>query len=302
MNRLMDCTFENKKKKKKKIEDGLPASHGGHSQLSYGTFPHGSPMCAVTIGLYHTDFFFLLLYRLVIWYALLTPFFCCPSTLPELDSNSPRVCKPYLIARSHIEPHIAPYYETYGAPYVDTVRPYARTFNEKIYNPTATFTKRNYRAYGAAHVEKGISYIQNQWGEIVTPHIHSLQNSLSRTYESSIEPHYMRVATHVTPYYRTSVAHFDNVCQSYIVPFYTQSNPVIVKAYSSTYDIVVNTIYPCSKKMWSYLAAFINETLLPGVARLYCENVEPQLLRIGEKLASYREGRKLGAVGEESET
>ncbi|PGH36123.1 hypothetical protein GX50_00978 [[Emmonsia] crescens] len=240
--------------------------------------------------------------RLVIWYALLTPFFCCPSTLPELDSNSPRVCKPYLIARSHIEPHIAPYYETYGAPYVDTVRPYARTFNEKIYNPTATFTKRNYRAYGAAHVEKGISYIQNQWGEIVTPHIHSLQNSLSRTYESSIEPHYMRVATHVTPYYRTSVAHFDNVCQSYIVPFYTQSNPVIVKAYSSTYDIVVNTIYPCSKKMWSYLAAFINETLLPGVARLYCENVEPQLLRIGEKLASYREGRKLGAVGEESET
>ncbi|OAX79914.1 hypothetical protein ACJ72_05764 [Emergomyces africanus] len=240
--------------------------------------------------------------RLVIWYALLTPFFYCPSALQDLDSNSPRVCKPYLIARSHIEPHVTPYYDAYGAPYVDTVRPYARAFNEKIYSPAASFANRNYRAYGAAYIEKGVSYIQNQCDEIVTPHIHSLQISLNRVYESSIQPHYIRVATVVTPYYRTTVAHVDKVRQSYIIPFYSQSKPVIVQAYSSTYDIVVNTIYPYSKKTWSYLMTFISETLLPGVARLYCENVEPQLLRIGEKLASYREGQKLGAVGEECET
>lgn len=207
-----------------------------------------------------------------------------------------------MIARSHIEPHISPYYETYGAPYVDNVRPYARTFNEQIYIPTADFTKRNYRAYGAPHIEKSASYIRNQWEGIVTPHIHSLQTSLTGAYQSSIEPHYAHIASVVTPYYWTAVARLDNVRQSYIAPFYTKTKPVIVKTCSSTYDIVVNTIYPFSKRAWSYLVTFVNETFLPRIARVYGENVEPQLLRIGEKLASYREGRKLGAVGEETET
>ncbi|PGH08951.1 hypothetical protein GX51_01008 [Blastomyces parvus] len=239
--------------------------------------------------------------RLAIWYALLTPLLYCPSTLPELDTTSPTVCKPYLVARSHLEPHITRYYETHGAPYVDTVRPYARNFNEKIYTPATDFTKRNYRAYGAPHIEKAASYIQHKWGEIVTPHIHSLQNALSRTYQSSIEPHYARVTSVVTPYYNAAASQVDYVRQTYIAPVYGQAKPIIVSTYSYTYDIVVNTIYPYSKKTWSYLATFINETLLPGAARLYHENVEPQLLRIGEKLASYREGRKLGAVGEETE-
>ncbi|KAG5297816.1 hypothetical protein I7I48_07067 [Histoplasma ohiense] len=240
--------------------------------------------------------------RLAIWYALIMPLFYCPSTLPELDDNYPSICSPYLIARSHIEPHISPYYETYGAPYVDNVRPYARTFNEQIYIPTADFTKRNYRAYGAPHIEKSASYIRNQWEGIVTPHIHSLQTSLTGAYQSLIEPHYAHIASVVTPYYRTAVARLDNVRQSYIAPFYTKTKPVIVKTCSSTYDIVVNTIYPFSKRTWSYLVTFVNETFLPRIARVYGENVEPQLLRIGEKLASYREGRKLGAVGEETET
>ncbi|OJD24569.1 hypothetical protein ACJ73_04070 [Blastomyces percursus] len=240
--------------------------------------------------------------RLAIWYAILTPFFYCPSKLPELDNTSPTVCKPYLIARSHLEPHVTRYYKAYGAPHVDTVRPYARNFNEKIYTPTTDFTKRNYRAYGAPHIEKAVSYFHNKWGEFVIPHIHTLQSSLSRTYQSSIEPHYARVASVVAPDYSIAVSQVDYVRQTYILPIYGRTEPIIVSMYSYTYDTVVNTIYPYSKNTWSYLATFINETLLPGVARLYRENVEPQLFRIGEKLASYREGRKLGgAVDEETE-
>ncbi|ODH46654.1 hypothetical protein GX48_07264 [Paracoccidioides brasiliensis] len=240
--------------------------------------------------------------RLLIWYALLTPLFHCPSTPQELDSNSSWVCKPYLIARSHIEPHITPYYEFYGAPYVDTVRPYARTFNEKIYIPAVHFATRTYRMYGAAHFEKGTSYVRHQLGALITPHLYSLQNSTIRIYENSIGPYYTSVSTVVTPYYQASVTHFDKAWRSYVQPFYAQSKPVIVKASSSAYNIAVNTIYPYAKKIWSSLLIFINETLLPGIVGLYTENVEPQLVRIGEKLAGYREGRKLGAVVEETES
>ncbi|PGH13391.1 hypothetical protein AJ79_03670 [Helicocarpus griseus UAMH5409] len=239
--------------------------------------------------------------RLFVWYALLWPFLYCPSTLPELDSNSPRVCKPYLITRSHIEPHILPTYETHGAPYVDAVRPYAQTFNEKVYSPAANFVSQNYHTYGAPHVEKGVSYVHSQWEAIAEPHILSLQDSLSRAYESSIEPHYKRATTIVTPYYRTAATHLDHVSQSYILPFYTQSKPMILRAYSSTYDIAVHTVYPHTRKAWSSVVVFINDTLLPGVTGLYSENVEPQLVRIGEKLATYREGRKLGAVVNDTE-
>ncbi|KAK2797934.1 hypothetical protein FQN50_009030 [Emmonsiellopsis sp. PD_5] len=242
------------------------------------------------------------LLRLFIWYSLVTSMFRCPSNISELDDSSPRLCKPYLVVRSHVEPHISPYYETYGAPYVETVRPYAKTFNEKIYTPTANFATQSYHSYGAPHVQNGVAYANKQWDTVVTPQLESLQTSLINVYESSVEPHYTYAVMLVKPYYQATSTHFGNAWQAYILPFYNHAKPVIGKAYSSTYDTAVNTAFPYSKKAWSSVILLINDTLLPGITGLYFENVEPQLVRIGEKLASYREGRKLGAAVEETES
>ncbi|KAK2789477.1 hypothetical protein FQN53_001924 [Emmonsiellopsis sp. PD_33] len=242
------------------------------------------------------------LLRLFIWYSLITTIFRCPSNLSGLDNSSPRLCKPYLVVRSHVEPHISPYYETYGAPYIETVRPYAKTFNEKIYTPTANFATRSYHSYGAPHVQKGVVYANKQWDTVVTPQLDSLQTSVINVYKSSVEPHYTHAVMLVKPYYQATSTHFDNAWQAYILPFYNHAKPVIGKAYSSTYDTAVNTVFPYSKKAWSSVILLINDTLLPGITGLYFENVEPQLVRIGEKLASYREGRKLGAGVEETES
>src|SRR3954468_13679051 len=75
----------------------------------------------------------LYLARLLLWYAIITAIFRCPSSTSHLTDESPKICKPYLIARSHVSPYIEPYYHTYVGPYVDKAQPYIDQFNQQIY-------------------------------------------------------------------------------------------------------------------------------------------------------------------------
>jgi hypothetical protein len=44
------------------------------------------------------------------------------------------------------------------------------------------------------------------------------------------------------------------------------------------------------------MAGFFERRIFPRIRLLYGENVEPQLVRIGERLGRYRDGRKLKAA------
>ncbi|PGH23628.1 hypothetical protein AJ80_02234 [Polytolypa hystricis UAMH7299] len=243
-----------------------------------------------------------LVLRLVIWYTILTPIFYCPSRLSDLDGTSSRLCKPYLLARSHLEPRISPFYEAYAAPYVEVGRPYVRAFDEKVYTPSANFASRNYHAYAAPRLEDAKSYAKQQWTLLVTPRIQSLQDHALQAYDSSVARHVNKMSMLVTPHYRTTKASVVRVYTSYLLPSYLRAKPVVGRAYTSAHDITVNTVLPNSRKIWSAILRFVNETLLPQVAGLYFQNVEPQLIRIGNKLASYREGKNLRTGLEETES
>lgn len=236
---------------------------------------------------------------LLIWYAILTPFLHCPSNLSELGEDSSRICKPYLIARSHVDPHISPIYQAYAAPYVDIAKPYYDGFNQKIYTPTAKFTRDNYAVYGAPRLEKARSYGSEQWEAIAVPRLHLIRDSVSDFYNTSIEPHKRNVVSIITPYYTVAQERAGHIHGAYILPSYLQTKPVISRAYVSGRDVLAGTVFPHIQKVWSVVMAFMDTTVWPRITGLYSQNVEPQLIRISEKLASYREGRKLrGAVDE----
>lgn len=240
-----------------------------------------------------------LVVRLCIWYALVTPFLRCPSRLADLTETSPRVCKPYLIARSHVEPYVTPYYDIYAAPYVDQARPYVEIFNQRVYTPASKFAKSGYEKYGAPALKQAQAYGMEQWQHQVTPRLKTAQNKMDQLYLAEIDPYVQQIVAVVSPYYQWANTVVFNVYQSHLVPFYARSRPFIGKAYSTSQGILTTHVLPGAQYTWSSAVYFANSSLWPHVTGLYSEQVEPQLVKIGQRLASYREGKRLRAVIED---
>ncbi|KAJ9492936.1 hypothetical protein VN97_g290 [Penicillium thymicola] len=247
-----------------------------------------------------------LVVRLCIWYALVTSFLRCPSRLADLTETSPRVCKPYLIARSHVEPYMTPYYDIYAAPYVDQARPYVdqarpyvEMFNQRVYTPASKVAKSGYEKYGAPALKQAQAYGIEQWQNQVTPRLQTTQNKVHQLYFAEIDPYVQQSVAVVSPYYQWANTVALNVNQGYLVPFYARSRPFIGKAYSTSQDILTTHVLPGAQYTWSSVVYFANSSLWPHVTGLYSEQVEPQLVKIGQRLASYREGKRLRAAIED---
>ncbi|CAI7670000.1 unnamed protein product [Penicillium viridicatum] len=247
-----------------------------------------------------------LVVRLCIWYALVTPFLRCPSRLADLTETSPRVCKPYLIARSHVEPYVTPYYDIYAAPYVDQARPYVdqarpyvEMFNQRVYTPASKVAKSGYEKYGAPALKQAQAYGIEQWQNQVTPRLQTAQNKVHQLYFAEIDPYVQQSIAVVSPYYQWTNTVVLNVYQGHLVPFYVRSRPFIGKAYSTGQGILTTHVLPGAQYTWSSAVYFANSSLWPHVTGLYSEQVEPQLVKIGQRLASYREGKRLRAVIED---
>lgn len=239
--------------------------------------------------------------RLCIWYAVLTPLFHCPSNISQLEESTPRVCKPYLVARSYIEPHVEPYYEAYAAHYVELARPYAETFKERIYTPVSKIANQGYDAYGAPALDRAGKYGHQQWEAVAVPQLRSIQNKANDLYTAIIDPHVQQVIVLTSPYLGAVNTKASEVNEKYFQPLYVRSKPFIGKIYSSGQHILSGTVAPLVQKTWSSFLVFTKGTVWPFLTGLYSENVEPQLVKIGERLASYREGKKLRAVVDEYE-
>ncbi|KAE8413159.1 hypothetical protein BDV36DRAFT_39024 [Aspergillus pseudocaelatus] len=240
-----------------------------------------------------------LVVRLCIWYILLTPFFRCPAQLSDLNESSPRVCKPYLVARSYVEPHLLPYYNTYGAPYIEKARPYVVVLNEKVYTPAADAAKLGYDKYGAPALDQAYAYGSKQWEKQVAPLLQSAKDGASELYDAEVAPQVRRVTAAVSPYYQKANSAFETTCVGYIQPFLARTRPFIGKTYTSGQNVLTTTVMPYAQTSWSSVIYFVNSWLWPQVTGLYSENVEPQLVKIGQRLASYREGKQLRKVVDE---
>lgn len=230
--------------------------------------------------------------RLFFWYSILTIFFRCPSTHVELNESSPKICSSYLTTRSYISPRLEPYYETYAAPYVNAVRPYGAALDSKILAPASNLSRRTYKNYGASHVDQVRQYGHKEWRRTVRPRIERVMESTGKQYNATLAPHVNRAFEVGSPYY--SFAR-DNLLQTYyahLLPAFTISLPYVQHAYSIGHAFVLETAFPYVQSAFNATTALIGRTIWPRIRILYGENVEPQLLRIGERLGRCRIDRK----------
>ncbi|KAL8832046.1 MAG: hypothetical protein Q9170_005043 [Blastenia crenularia] len=236
--------------------------------------------------------------RLLLWYSIITALFRCPPSTTDITSDSSRVCRPYLTARSYIDPYAKPYYDAYAAPYVDIARPYMGKIEHNVYTPSIEFGKRSYEQYGAPRVHEANEYGQHQWEKNVRPVLDRAQAQVQGQYDSRLAPFVEKALEAVNPYYQKSRQITLYVYNSQVLPAYTISQPYIASTYSGAQQFTSNTVFPYAKSAWASTGVLFNRTIWPQLRILYGKNVEPQLVRIGERLGRYRDGKKLKAAME----
>jgi hypothetical protein len=198
-----------------------------------------------------------------------------------------------------VEPYVTPYYNTYAAPYVDQARPYVEVVNQQVYVPASKIAKSGYEKYGAPAWQQAQEYGSSQWKVQVTPRLEAARGQAHQIYMAQVDPYVQQGMAVVSPYYQKAnnaarVAYWDH-----FVPFYTRSQPFIGKTYATSQGILTTHVMPSARYTWSSVVYFANSSLWPQITCLYSEQVEPQLVKIGQRLASYREGKRLRAVVED---
>ncbi|KAL8640924.1 MAG: hypothetical protein Q9228_002211 [Teloschistes exilis] len=239
--------------------------------------------------------------RILLWYSIVTALFRCPSAVTDITSESPQVCHPYLTARTYIDPYVQPYYAQYAAPYVDAARPYAEKFNQDIYTPSIKLGKQSYDQYGAPRVRQASEYGQFHWQQSIRPRFDDLQTQSRTKYDTYLAPHVDKAWAAGESYYSTGRENLLHIHKSHIRPAYAISRPYMDKTYSAAQDFAVTTGMPYAKSTWTSTLVLIDRTIWPQLRIVYGKNIEPQLVRIGERLGRYRDGRKLKAAIKEAE-
>jgi len=180
---------------------------------------------------------------------------------------------------------------------VEAARPYYNTLDQRIITPVAVLGKK----YGAPRVAQVQAFGQAQWEKNLQPEVLKYQTILKAKYDASLGPHVDKVVTATAPYYDIARTSALQTYYGHILPTYTAVQPYVLQGYGITSEFAVNTAVPYSKWAWSAGVVFVDRTVWPRVKILYGESVEPQLVRIGERLGRYRDGKKLKVIIDETE-
>ncbi|KAG5928872.1 hypothetical protein E4U60_007598 [Claviceps pazoutovae] len=225
-----------------------------------------------------------LIARIATWAAILTILLRCPVSLEACDDTSPSICKPYFHVRNAITPRVRPYFDRYAAPYVNVAKPYYDTLNDNVLKPS-----RRYAAlYGTPIVNKGQKFAHAQWKTNGEPQLYRLQTLTKSQYDKSIAPYLTTTGAIVGPYYNFAHKHTAQACHDYLLPGYEFTRDCAVYVYDATAGFAKTTALPATCWAWGKTNAFLDTAVWPQLRVVYVENVQPQLVRIGERLGRYR--------------
>ncbi|KAI2481871.1 hypothetical protein Ptr902_06252 [Pyrenophora tritici-repentis] len=226
--------------------------------------------------------------RFTTWYLIVTFIFRCPDSLTQLNDESPRVCKPYLQTRSYAAPYLDPYYETYVAPQIDKVKPYT--------TPVVTFAQEKYETYGAHRVEQAKQYAEAEYHKTVRPQLLKAQDQVKAQYNQHLSQHVDKATHAAAPYYNDLKASSEEIYHLTLLPAYERSLPYLRKGHAYGHHVLVHVVYPHVHTAKDATWAFFLRSVWPQLRVLYGDNVEPQLVRISERLGRYKDQQKVESV------
>ncbi|KAK7711380.1 hypothetical protein SLS64_005403 [Diaporthe eres] len=226
---------------------------------------------------------FSVLARLFTWYSILSILFRCPATLEECTDAAPRICKPYFQLKHAVSPHVEPYYHTYAAPYVELAKPYYETVDQKVLTPSWAYATK----YGSPRVAQAQAFGQEKWEKNLQPELVKYQALAQAKYDETLAPHVNQLSSAVAPYYEVARTNALQTYHDYVLPSYVFVEPYAQQGYTAASTFTTETAVPSAVWAWNKTLIFLDGTVWPQMRSLYTENVEPQLLKIGQRLGRY---------------
>ena len=185
------------------------------------------------------------------------------------------------------------------APYVEPLKPYASQAHQRVIIPSWEFTKTKYDTYGAPSVEKARHSGQEYWEQSIRPQVVTVQTKAQEQYEATISPYVSQMSSVILPYYSAGQENVQAFYKDRLVPAYNNAQPHILSAYGTSNAFVSQNFLPHVRGAWDSSVALVYRVVLPKLRIVYGENVEPQIVKITERLADYREGKKISAAMDE---
>ncbi|TLD19974.1 hypothetical protein PspLS_09346 [Pyricularia sp. CBS 133598] len=233
--------------------------------------------------------------RLFAWYAILSVLFRCPPSLDHCTETTPTVCVGYFQLKQIVVPHVEPYYNTYAAPYVQTVRPYYEAADRTVLTPAWGYAQK----YGTPAVEKAQVVGKAQWEKNVQPHLAHYQKLAQTKYDDTLAQHVNQARDTLGPYYEIARTNALQTYHDVFLPTYQYARPYALQGYAAASAFTTRHAVPTAVWAWNKTYAFLDGTVWPQLRILYTEAVEPQLVKIGRRLGRYN---GTGAAQKASET
>lgn len=233
---------------------------------------------------------------MAVWYTILTIIFRCPKDISQLTDESPKLCKPYLQVHDFATPYVQPYYTAYLEPHVQKAQPYIDHVQANFIQPATTIAQDNYVKYGAPRVEKAQKFGQKQWDTSIVPQLDVARKQALKQYEATLGPYVQKADAVVRPYYESATTSASDFWELEIQPAYKFASPYLQKGYREGEKFVLDVAVPYTQWVNGLLWTTMNRHVLPTVKVLYGENVEPQIMRIKQRLGRYRDEKKVEAV------
>lgn len=229
--------------------------------------------------------------KVLVWYSIITLAFRCPKDLKDITDESPRICKPSLQLKNFVNPYVQPYYDQYAAPYVQKAQPYIDQVNEKAYQPGLAA----YQQYGAPRVAGAQKFGTQQWERTVRPQLEVARKEAGKQYDLFLAPHVQKVQGIAQPYYDSITTSASDIWELEVQPVYRRTSPYAQQLYTQGRQFTVTTVLPQAQNAADIAWTFVLRQIWPKVRVLYGETVEPQLMRITERLGRYKDEKKLQA-------
>lgn len=176
------------------------------------------------------------------------------------------------------------------------MQPYIDSLESHVYTPVSTFAKAQYDRHASYRVAQTQKYLEAEWDKTVRPQLQNAQDWTAQQYNVFLAPHVTQASDLVRPHLHQTWDSCNEIYHLSILPTYEAGLPYAQKGYTHGHYIVTRIIFPRVHAAKNIGWAFITRSVWPQLRVLYGDNVEPQLVRIRERLGRHRDQQKIESI------
>lgn len=175
---------------------------------------------------------------------------------------------------------------------MDRARPYVDTVSTRVVAPTRVVLER----YAAPKLQQAKEFAQAHWATTGQPQVDKARELVTENYVQNVAPHVEKLSEAVGPYRDIAQASAMETYHDVILPSYEFVKPYAVSAYDVSCTVTTETVVPAVVYAFNETYVFMDGNVWPHLRAVYVQSVEPQLVRIGERLGRYKDSGNNGTA------